>query len=210
MTPVPAARRRFALLIVVALCGSTPLLAKVKFTSSWSAPEAAGISFAGQKVAALVISRDHDLRLSAEEKLAAGLATRGIAAVPTYRIVPREEIETAERARGWFERSGVIGVVALRLVTVDRQVTYAPAVWTQPNYSTLWGWYGYGWIGAYDPGGVREDTTLVVETLIYSVPKDRLLWAGVSEATNPKSAKAFISDLIEAAVKEMKKKKLIK
>jgi len=183
--------------------------ADTKFTSSWHAPEAAGVSFAGKKVAALVISHDQNLRVASEEKLVAGLATRGITAVATYRMIPKEELENPERAKGWYERSGVEGVVALRPVSADRRVNYQPPMWSQPYYSTLWGYYGYGWTVVYDPGSVTVDTVLVVETMIYSVPQDKLLWGGVSETTNPKTAQAFIADLIKTAVKEMKKQKLI-
>jgi hypothetical protein len=55
---------------------------------------------------------------------------------------------------------------------------------------------------------VREDTTLVVETLVHSVPRDALLWAGVSTTTNPKGAQKFITELVAAAVREMKNERL--
>src|SRR5436190_12042092 len=38
-----------------------------KFTSTWKAPEAAGVSFTGKKVAALIMSDDQGLRVSGEE-----------------------------------------------------------------------------------------------------------------------------------------------
>ncbi len=69
--------------------------------------------------------------------------------------------------------------------------------------------YGYGWTAVYDPGSITIDTVLVVETMIYSVPQDKLLWGGVSETTNPKSGQQFMADLIKTAIKEMKKQKLI-
>jgi hypothetical protein len=62
----------------------------------------------------------------------------------------------------------------------------------------------------YSPGGNRTETRLVVETLIYSMPLDKLLWAGVSTTNNPKEAQAFIKDLVAAAVKEMKNQGLVK
>jgi hypothetical protein len=180
------------------------------FTSSWSAPEAAGVSFAGRKIAALVISSDENLRISGEEQLVRELNGRGVEGVATYRMIPREETASAERARPWFERAHVEGVVALRPVSVDKQITYAPAVWTTSSYTTLWGYYGYGWTGVYNPGGSRTDTQIVVETLVYSMPLDKLLWAGVSAATNPKEAQAFITELVTAAVSEMRKHRLVK
>jgi hypothetical protein len=180
------------------------------FTSTWKAPEASGVSFAGRKVAALVIASDENLRISGEEALVRELEARRIQGVATYRLVPREELASAERARPWFERAGVQGVVSLRPVSAEKQVTYAPSVWVQTSYSTLWGYYGYGWTSVYAPGGKREDTTLVVETLIHSVPLDKLLWAGVSTTTNPKQAPAFIKELVAEAVREMRKQGLVR
>jgi hypothetical protein len=128
---------------------------------------------------------------------------------PAYRMIPREELTSPDRARPWFERAGIEGVVSLRPVSMDTRRTYTPVVWSQPNYSTLWGYYGYGWTTVITPGGgMREDTTLVVETLVHSVPKNTLLWAGVSTTTNPKGAQKFITELVAATVKEMKEERL--
>jgi hypothetical protein len=197
------------LLVALALAAA-PAGAGPTFTSSWSAPEASGVSFAGKKVAALVVSADQNLRVSGEEQLARDLSKRGIQGVATYRMLPPEESTTAERARPWFERAAVEGVVALRPVSVDTTISYAPPLWSTASYSTLWGYYGYGWTSVYQPGAMRADTRLVVETLVYSVPLDKLLWAGVSTATNPKEAQAFITELVGAAVKEMQKRRLVK
>jgi len=181
-----------------------------KFSTTWKAPEAAGVSFAGRKVAALVISSDQNLRISGEEQLVRELSARGIQGVAAYRFIPHDETTDAERARPWFERAAIEGVVALRPVSAETEVTRAPDVWTTTSYSTLWGYYGYGWTSVYSPGGTRVDTRLVVETLIYRLPAGTLLWAGVSTTTNPKEAQAFIKELVGAAVKEMRKQGLAK
>jgi hypothetical protein len=44
---------------------------------------------------------------------------------------------------------------------------------------------------------------VIVETLIYSVPRNQLLWAAVSEAKNPKSLQRFVEDLVKESVKEL-------
>jgi hypothetical protein len=202
--------RAFLVSVTFVLVVIGAVAAGPKFTSSWKAPDASGMSFASKKVAALVITSDQNLRVSAEEQLVRELDARGIQGVATYRMMPREEAATAERARPWFERAGIAGVVSLRPVSVETETIYAPAVWTTTSYSTLWGYYGYGWTGVYNPGGSRTDTHLVVETLVYSLPLDKLLWAGVSNTTNPKEAQAFIKELVAAAVKEMRKQRLVK
>jgi hypothetical protein len=195
-----------AALLTLAVCVRAD---KPEFTTSWKASDANGISFAGKKVAALVISGDQNLRVSGEEELVRQLNARGVQGVATYRMAPAEELTTGERARPWFQRAGIEGVVAMRPAR-NKETIYSPAVWTTTSYSTLWGYYGYGWTSVYSPGGSRDETTIVVETLIFSLPQDKLLWAGVSTTTDPKAAPVFIGQLVNAAVKEMKKQRLIK
>ena len=180
------------------------------FTSTWKSPAAEGVRFTGKKVAALVISNDESLRVSGEEQLARELTALGRQGVQAYRMIPKEELTSSERARPWFERAGIEGVVSLRPVSMDTRRDTGPTVWTQPNYSTLWGYYGYGWTTVYVFGGAREDTKLVVETLVHSVPKNAVLWAGVSTTTNPKGAQKFIAELVAATVKEIRSERLAK
>jgi len=203
---------RHAIAVALVLLAAVDAAAdKPKFSSTWKAPEAAGVRFVGKKVAALVISNDHNLRVSGEEQLVAEINKRGVNGIATYRMAPAEELTTPERARPWFERAGVEGVVAFRPVSADTQITYSPSVWvTSSYYSTLWGYYGYGWSGVYTPGGSsRRDTTIVIETLIFSLPLNKLLWAGLSTTENPDPQPEFVKQLVDAAVKEMKKQKLV-
>jgi hypothetical protein len=190
------------------LASVTAVLAKTTFSSVWKAPDAASISFAGTKVAALVIDRDDSLRVSGEEALARELSARGLEGVPSYRLVPKEELTSADKARGWFERAGVQGVVAMRVVNDEQRRTYYPGTWSSPYYTSLWGYYGYGWGAVYDPGYTRDERIVSLETLIYSVPRDALIWAGVSETRNPKAAGDVVAEVVKEAVKEMRKQGL--
>jgi hypothetical protein len=193
-----------AMLALVAAVTVT-VSAAPKFTSVWKSPSAFEVSFAGKKVAALVITQDDSLRVAGEEALARELTNRGLQSVPTYRIVPKEEVAVAEKAKGWFERSGVEGVVAMRPVSAENRATYTPSMWVTPSYGTLWGYYGYGWGSVYMPGSVQQDTVIVVETTIYSVSRNALLWAAVSETKNPKQLGKFVQDLASGCVKELQK-----
>ena len=183
--------------------------ADTKFKSTWKAPGLEPMSFAGKKVVALVISDDDSLRVSAEEGLSSELSGRGLIGVPSYRIIPKPEVKDPEKARGWFERAQAEGVVAMRLVDARKVQTYTPATWTGPYYGSLWGYYGYGWgTGMYIPARVDEDALITIETLIFSVPQNKLLWAAVSESKNPKNAKQLLADLVKTTVKELQKQGL--
>ena len=190
-----------AVLVVLAL--GTAVTAATKFQSVWKSPDAATTSLGGQKVAALIIDKDETLRVAGEEALARELTARGMQGVPAYRIVPKEELQSADKARAWFEKAGVQGVVALRVVTDEKRKTYTTSTWMSPYYSSFWGYYGYGWTAVYDPGYIRVDRVVSLETLIFSIAKNSLVWAGVSETENPKEAGKVIAEVVKQAVKEM-------
>jgi hypothetical protein len=207
-------RRWFRIAVTTMVLGpAMALAAGPKFVSTWKAPEASTTSFAGKKVAALVISDDQDLRVSGEEALVRELAALGLArGVASYRMIPREELRDPAKAKGWYERAGVDGIVSMRLVSAETRKTWEPSVWVSSSYNTLWGYYPYGWGSAYavGTGRTREDTLAVIETLVFSVPANKLLWAGVTETTNPKDAATVIGDVVKATVKEMTKQGLLR
>ena len=182
----------------------------VMFLSTWKSPDAATTSFVGKKVATLVISQDDGLRVSGEEALARELEARGITAVASYRIVPKPELASAERAKPWFEKAAVQGVLAVRPISKDKVREYTPATWTSSYYSSFWNYYGYGWGAYYSPGVDRIDTVVVVETLVFNMESNGLVWASVTETKNPKELQSFISDLARATIKEMQKQGLAK
>lgn len=196
--------------VVMIFTLTTVLSAKIDFTSTWKWMDASTVSFAGKKVAALVISQDDSLRVAGEEALVRELTARGLQGVASYRIAPKEELQKAERAKVWFEKANVEGVVAVRPVSADKVSTYTPGTWINPYYSTLWGYYGYGWGSVYIPGRTDRETVVVVESTIYSVPRNQLVWAGVSETRNPKELRQFVEELVKEAVSELQKQGLAK
>ena len=202
---------RVPLLVAVAIAAAGAVLAAdVKFLSTFKSIDAGAVTFFGKKVAALVITTDSGPRVSGEEALVRELGTLGMQGVATYRIAPQQELENAEKAKPWFERAGVEGVVALRPVKKSERTNYSPIMWNDPYYGSLWGYYGYGWSQAYQYGIYTRETVIVVENAVYSVPKNALMWAAVTESTEAKNLQKFIGDLVKATVKEMQKQGLAK
>jgi hypothetical protein len=176
-----------------------------KLLSVWRIHDGSKLNFAGQKVASLVITDDQALQMSGEEALARELYSRGVTGVATYRIAPREELKTAAKARPWFDKAGVAGVVVMRPAAVEREKVYSPVVWASGYYQSYWGYYDYGWthVGAVRASGTR--TTVVVETLVFDLRRDKLVWAATSETKDQTNLQEFIGELVSAAVKEMQK-----
>lgn len=201
-------RLTFVKMVMIAIV-ATAVVHEAKFKSTWKAPDAGPLDYAGKKIAAVVVTDDQGLEMSAEEALARELTVRGVQGVAAYRLIPREELRDKDKAKGWFERSNIAGAVVMRVVSAEREVTYTPATWATTSYSSLWGYYGYGWSAVYIPGGRSERSSVTIETLIFDVPTNKLLWAGVSETTNPKGTQKVVWELVNEVAAEMRKVGLV-
>jgi hypothetical protein len=195
---------------MVTACAAGLVAAQPRLTSTWKAPGAGPLNFAGKRVAALVITTDDALRMSAEAALAREITARGPKGVAAYTLVPREELTDKDKAKAWFERSGVEGVVAMRIVGMDKTRSYSAVVWSSGYYGNFWDYYGTGWATVTPIGKGRVDTTLAVETLLFQVSDATLVWAGISETTNSKDAGTFMKDLVNVLVKELQKQGLVR
>ena len=191
----------------VALVAATAVLS-AQIKSSWKAPDAGPLNFAGKKVAAVVISDDLNVQTSGEEALVRMLVGRGVQGVASYRMIPREELRDPAKAKGWFERGNVAGVVVLRLVANDKETVYTPTVWATAYYSSFWNYYGSSWT-AVRSYKTSVDTILTIETIVYDVPKDKLVWAGVSQTKNPRNIQVLVNELVNDVAAAMRQQGLI-
>ena len=200
-----------AALACAALAAEVTKAAKPAFISTWKAPGAERVVYAGKKIVGLVVSDDLSLRMSAEESLARSLTSKGVEGIAGYRLIPREETRDTERAKAWFERTGAAGVVIMRLVDLTKEKTPSVVVWQSGMYyNSLWSYYPYAWGATFDISPSRTDLKVVVETLVFDVGSNRLLWAGTSESTNPEDAQALVKSIVDAAAEQMQKDGLIR
>ncbi len=201
-----------AAIVIVMLALAAPLgrAADTRFTHVHRALDSDATSFKGARVVALLLSEDQSLRMSAEEALVRALEARGLKAVAAWRAIPKEALRDKDQARRWFEQTAVEGVVALRPIRMDRTVTEYEPQWTTPYYQSFYGYYGYGWASTYIPGGKESSTIVVVETTVYSIPKDKLLWGAIATTENPRNMDSYMKDLVQDAVKEIQKAGLIR
>lgn len=198
-------RRAIPFTIIALAVASVAVHGAVEFTSTYAAPDAGTVSFKGQKVAALVMSDSFNLRQSAEEALARELTARGMSGIAAYKAIPKEELRDVDRAKAWFERVSVAGVVVLRPVSRETVTRPTVEVWTSASYSSLWGYYPYGWASTSSGIGTTKDTYVVVEALIFQVSTGGLVWGGVSEATNPNNLQKLVGEIVKEAANKIRR-----
>jgi len=188
-----------AAVLVLGACASTT------FTSTWKAPGATGINPVGKTVAAVFMTRDEGRRRAAEDAMARDLTERGAHGVAGYTILPENVQVDAEKARTLLKEAGVNAVVISRVVSKDTQINYTPGTTFPTYYGGFGPYWGRGWGAAYDPGYLTTDTIVSVETTLYALPQDKLLWASTSKTTNPGDLDTLLNEVADATAKEMKK-----
>ena len=193
--------------VVMVVCAAAVSAQSVTFRSTFKAKDAQKLDMAGKKVAAVLISHDDSLRMSVEEALARELTARGPVGVAAYRSIPAELLQDPDKARAWFERTGVGRHGAARVEC--RQGTVASAVvWSTMYYQDFNNYYATGW-GAATPIRTREVTTIAVETTLFDVARGKLIWGSVTESTNPKNVQTYIAGLADEIAKELQREGLV-
>lgn len=189
-----------AVAVTLAACASTSL------QSTWKNPTAAPLNLKGKKVVALVVTDEKALRYATEEQAAREITAHGALGVPAYRLLPQDQIRDQERARAIFEREGIEAVVVVRQVAKEKALS--GSFWGSPGYSSFWGpgFWGGGFGG---DGFLRTDTILVVETLVYSLRQNQLVWASQSQTMNPIEVGSFVRELGKTLGTEMEKQGLL-
>jgi len=195
----------------------TAACATTTFTSSWKAPDARPLELAaGDKVVAIVMSDSTSLRRAGEANLADELDHRGLKGVPAYTLLSDQDVRDEAKARAAIEASGSVAVVAMRPLGSEQEVTSTPSTyvggsyWGAPYYGGFWGgYYGHGWGGAWIPGEVRTDTYVLIETLVYDLRQNKLIWAGSTRTMNPSDVEGAVVELAAAVAQELRKSGLI-
>lgn len=206
MTRITTVRlRAFSILPGITILASTfTVAADTRFVSTWRNPVAGPVGKSGQKVAAFVIAAEESMRLGPEESLASLMRERGVDCVAGYTVLPNELARDQAKAREFLARAGITGAIIMRVLGEEEQ-KQAKVTWVSgPAYPSFWNYWGYSWHAVYVPGNVDTDKAYSVETLVFSIEKDELVWGGISETTNPKNIREFLEDLVKAAGKEMK------
>jgi hypothetical protein len=193
-----------AAVLGIVACSSTT------FDSTWRAPDAKPLQLSGKKAVAIFVNKNMTLRRTAEDALARQISAHGAQGVPAYTIFGEEDIRDQAMVRKKLESMGFSGIVVMRVAGKETQVTSTPGTYyASPYYRTWGGYWGYGWGAAYSPGYLTVEKVVKIETLVYSLDQDKLVWAGVSRTVEPTQVDSFVTEVAKACAEQMEKDGLI-
>lgn len=175
-----------------------------QLTKSWSDPSLANGGFKPfTKVLVIAKMKDDASSRTAEDKIVAQFKP-GVA-VPEYSYLGiSDTVQASVDAK--LIKDGFDGLIVMQLTAVDKSLNYQPGT----AYGGFYGRGYYGGGGFYGTGPtITEDQTFMVQTNVYSLKTQKLLWSGVTSTLNPTSLDQSLNDIITAIKAKMQKQGLI-
>lgn len=176
LKPIERTVLRLALVVLVATsvgCAGP----KTSFEQVWHVPPANMGSV--QRIATLYESHDGAMRRTIEDQMARKLVQRGVQAVPAYAVLDEAAMEDQDKANAQLAAKGFDGVLEIRLISVESYPGQTAS--TVGSYDWYW---GLGWPATYD-NYVFDSPIVRIETNLYSLTSNDLIWSARSKTVDP-------------------------
>ena len=185
---------------------TSPYSSKTKMVTSWKDPTATISSSQIKKILFIALVKDEPYSRMMEDQLVGMSNGKGIA---SHTFIKSRGVTENDKAA--FEQKirsdGIDLVVIMRLKGTKEEPRYVPGTQTYGGYPGIgggyWGYYNYAAPIYTSPGFYTSDKHFLVETNVYSVAQNKLLWSGVSDNVNP--SYTTTTRIATAAVESMKK-----
>ena len=202
-------RRWFAVVGVVAVAAAV-LVAAPKLRSSWRNPDPAASPVT--KVVVIGFTSEIATRRAMEDALTAEIRKNGGFAEPSYSLVPGPLPKEPAAMKEKVAAAGFDGAVVVRVSSVNREQYWDPGyVSVVPGYYySPWSYWGHYYPYAWDMGYMRTQTIVQLETTVYALKGEVLIWSGLSETSNPGSVRKLIQDVSVAVGEDLKKRNVIR
>ncbi len=182
------------------LAGCTP---STTLKSSWRDPDTQVKMGQFSKVLVVAFVKNESSRRIVEDDLAKLLKSKGI---PSYQYLGQNSKLTETELAAKIQEDSFDGAIVMRLIDTEKETEYVPGTGTYPSYYGGFGsYYGRAYGGYYDPGYYKENKIYSVETNLYSLKTNKLIWSGVTNTVNPTDIDKTIGDIAKVITEEMKK-----
>jgi len=164
------------------------------------------------KVVVMGLSKDQTIKRLYEDEFVRQLKAHGVQAIPGYSVIPQEKMGDESYISEKIKELGVDATLVTRLVDKKTIQTYYPPQMFYTPAPYYRGWHGY-YRNSYQymmsPGYTATEEALVLETNIYSMQSNELIWSALSETFMEGSSESLIQSLVQKLIKDMSAKDLI-
>ena len=197
-------------LVFLASCSSGTAI-----VSSWRDPDVTTANTEFKKILVVAFVKDEATRRIVENRIAA----IGPRFNSSYAIMNGVDLGlTKDQKLKVLHDENYDAVVTMRLVDTVKETDYVPGTNTSMYYGGYGGMYGGygpyggfgGWYGMYaplyyDPGYYQDTTSYLVETNVFSLKTDKLIWTGTTKSSNGTDVGLLVDSIIATVMTDMKK-----
>jgi hypothetical protein len=199
-----SARIRIFRVVAVAALGGLAACSGTRLGDVWQDPQYGGGPL--QNVAVFVLGTDAGVRRLAEDEFVRRLPmkTRGLAG---YGLMPAAEQGDLDKVRARLRASGFDGAIVARLAGVEGG---SPRAAGGPeripiSYRTLGDYYASTYQETERAGDARPPSSVRIQTNVYAVASESLIWSGASRTFNPEATREVAGDVAKSVVEQLQK-----
>jgi len=196
--------KRFVLFLFVCFC-LPPSCATTKMTDTWKDDNYRGTI---KKVVVVGIFKEPDTRKIFEDEFADRLRARGVDATASRKIVSDAEMPDKDVVIGKIRKSGADTVLVTRVMDMETVKNYVPGQsYAVPTYYSYYGaYYSY----SYRPGYTETEGFAYLETNLYNVGDEKLVWSGRSTTKLTETRYELIQAFVKTMLDGLAEAKLIR
>lgn len=191
-------------------CGSSTDIMAV-----WRSPEVKTGQYKNICIAA--ITENATNKQVVEQEMHNQLRAKGVKSTRIVDLLPYKFTGTPNEKDLILEKvraNGNDAIITFALIKQKEETRYVPGtVYAPPAaygyYGTFGGYYGYYGARMYDPGYYTQDEIYFIETNLYDVKSEKLVWSVQSKTYNPSSITQFAQDFTLAITRQMIKSNVI-
>ena len=155
------------------------------------------------KVLVVALFKDETNRRKAEDQMVIYLKGKGI--VSYNYLDDNISAKNEEAIRDKIKTDGFDGAITMRLIDVDKEKTYTLGnITSYPSYyQTFGGYYYRNWNYYRTPGYYSTTKTYTIETNVFSIKEDKIIWTGITQTTNPEGVNKLTEEVTKVVYKKM-------
>ena len=186
--------------LMLSSCATTTLL------HVWKDPAYQGTA---RKTVVIMVAQKAYIRNSLEDQFTAALKARGNDAQASYPLIPVDQLPDKEAVASKIRNTGADTVLVSRLVDKKTVETYVPGrAYAAPGYYGGWGSY-YG-TAVSSPGYTFESQYAYIETNLYDMKTEKLIWTAKSETEISLDDQQLIKTFVDVIIDGLAADKIIK
>ena len=157
------------------------------------------------------VSDKTDTRTMFEDLFAKKFEQNGVKAISSIALIPATQKLEKETIKAEAKKRGIETVFVTHLIGVkEKSVYHPPPVGSSPYYGSFSSYYPNVYAYTHYPGYSTKHEYVRLESSLYEVATEKLIWSFQSDTIDPKSVNDVVDSLGKAVMKNLRNDQLLK